>query len=76
MTYAFKKDAKILENNDFYDLFNKTKTIDVLFLMTGLPVNTMTFPLSGSQSHVATALATELAVKELSKKFPQFFEEE
>ena len=76
ITYAYKKGATIVENNDFYVLpKNQTKKVDVLFLVASAPVATGSLPEGGSGSYVGLAMAMELAMNELSEKFPAFFGE-
>ena len=77
ITYAFKKDATIVRNDDFYQLpKGKTKNVDLLFVIAHAPVKTASLPEAGSGPYVGLANAMELAVNELSKKFPAFFVEE
>merc|ERR1712032_1184047 len=77
ITYAYKKGATIAANNDFYELpEGEPKKIDLLFLMASAPVKTGSLPEAGSESYVGLAIAMELAMIELSKKFPSFFVEE
>ena len=77
ITYAFKKDAEILRNDDFYALpKGGPKKVDLLFLIANAPVKTGSMPEAGSASYVGLAVAMELAVNELSAKFPAFFAEE
>ena len=74
ITYAYKKGATIAENNDFYTLpKGETKTVDLLFVIAGAPVATASLPEAGSESYVGLAIAMELAMNELSEKFPSFF---
>ena len=83
ITYAYKKGATIAKNDDFYPLpnnhnfyplpENQTRTIDVLFVIASAPVKTGSLPEAGSESYVGLAIAMELAMNELSEKFPAFF---
>ena len=76
ITYAYKKGATIAKNDDFYTLPNgPSKKVDVLFLMASAPVATGSLPDAGSESYVGLAIAMELAMNELSEKFPAFFGE-
>ena len=76
VTYAYKRGATIVRNDDFYEMpEGANKTIDLLFLMANAPVSTLSLPESGSQAYVGLAKAMELATKELSEKFPAFFGE-
>ena len=76
ITYAYKKSATIAENNDFYPLpQNQTRKVDVLFLIASAPVKTGSLPEAGSEAYVGLAIAMELAMNELSEKFPAFFGE-
>ena len=77
ITYAYKRGVPIIKNDDFYELpSDKTKNIDLLFLIASAPVATAAVPESGSGSYVCLALAMELAMNELAEKFPGFFPEE
>ena len=77
VTYAYKRGATIVKNDNFYEMpEGANKTIDLLFLMANAPVSTLSLPPSGSASYVGLAKAMELATKELSEKFPAFFGEE
>ena len=51
----------------------KTKQVDVLFVIAHAPIATMAFPDGGSEPYVGLAIAMELAMNELSEKFPVFF---
>ena len=74
ITYAYKKGATIAKNDDFYPLpKNQTRKVDVLFLIASAPVATGSLPEAGSESYVGLAIAMELAMNELSEKFPAFF---
>ena len=74
ITYAYKKGATIAENKDFYTLPNgRTKTVDILFVIASAPVATGSLPEAGSESYAGLAIAMELAINELSEKFPTFF---
>ena len=76
ITYAYKKGATIAKNDDFYTLPNgQSKKIDVLFLIASAPVATGSMPDAGSESYVGLSIAMELAMNELSEKFPAFFGE-
>ena len=72
ITYAYKKGATIAENKDFYTLpeSQKKRTVGILFLIANAPVSTASIPEHGSLSNAGLALAMELAMHELSKKFP------
>ena len=73
VTYAYKKGATIIKNDDFYQLpDDKEYNIDLLFLMSNAPVATASFPEAGSESYVGLATAMELAVGELVQTFPKF----
>ena len=77
ITYAYKKDARIVRNDDFYKLpEGETRTVDLLFLIANAPVKTASLPEAGSESYVGLAIAMELAMNELSDEFPSFFVEE
>ena len=77
VTYAYKKGATIIENNDFYELpEGGPKKVDLLFLIASAPVKTGSLPEAGSEPYVGLALTMELAMNELSEKFPSFFVEE
>merc|ERR1712224_767758 len=53
VTYAYKRGATIVRNDDFYEMSEgSNKTIDLLFLMANAPVSTLSLPESGSQSYV------------------------
>ena len=74
ITYAYKKGATIARNDDFYPLpENQTRQVDVLFVIASAPVKTGSLPEAGSESYVGLAIAMELAMNELSEKFPAFF---
>ena len=76
VTYAYQKAARIVRNDDFYEIpEGVNKTIDLLFLMSNAPVSTVSLPESGSTTYVGLANAMRLATAELSKKFPSFFGE-
>ena len=76
ITYAYKKGATIAKNDDFYPLpKNQTRQVDVLFVIASAPVKTGSLPEAGSESYVGLAIAMELAMNELSDKFPAFFVE-
>ena len=77
MTYAYKRGATIVRNDDFYEMpEGANKRIDLLFLMANAPVSTLSLPRSGSESYIGLAKVMELATEELSEKFPTFFGEE
>ena len=77
ITYAYKKDARIVRNDDFYELpEGETRTVDLLFLVASAPVKLMPFVGTGSESYAGLAIAMELAMNELSQTFPAFFVEE
>ena len=74
VTYAYKQDARIARNDEFYEMpEGATKTIDLLFLMANAPVSTVSLPGSGSAPYVGLATAMKLATEELARKFPGFF---
>ena len=74
ITYAYKKGATIAKNDDFYPLpKNQTRQVDVLFVIASAPVKTGSLPEAGSESYVGLAIAMELAINELSERFPAFF---
>ena len=63
-----------MKNDDFYAFpTNKSKNIDLLFVIANAPVATASLPEAGSGSYVALANSMELAMDELSEKFPAFF---
>lgn len=77
VTYAYKKGAKILRNDNFYPQPPAgSKEIDLLFVVANAPVGTVSMPNAGSESYVGLAGVMELVVDELSEKFPEFFEAE
>ena len=77
ITYAYKEGATIARNDDFYAWSEAgTKKVDLLFLIASAPVSTISFPVSGSEAYVGTAVGIQLAMEELSKKFPSFFHEQ
>ena len=77
ITYAYKTGVTIAKNDDFYHIpNNKSKTVDLLFVIANAPVKTVSVPEGGSGSYVGFAKAMELAMNELSEKFPAFFEQE
>ena len=66
--------ATIAENDDFYPLpKNETRKVDILFLIASAPVKTGSLPEAGSESYAGLAIAMELAMNELARKFPTFF---
>merc|ERR1719362_1735549 len=74
ITYAYKKDATIAQNDDFYTLPNgQTKKVDILFVIASAPLGASSLPEDGSESHVGLAITMELAINELAEKFPAFF---
>ena len=76
MTYAYKKGATIVKNDAFYSLpEGTTKTIDLLFVIANVPFGgLLTSPNDGgSEAYVGIATAMELAMNEISTKFPAFF---
>lgn len=76
ITYAYKQNAKIIKNDDFY-VFpegQQSKEIDLLFLMANAPVGTLSSPESGSQSYSGLALNMQLSMESLSTQFPNFFQ--
>ena len=74
ITYAYKRGATIAKNDDFYvSPKNQTRKVDVLFVIASAPVKTGSLPEAGSESYVGLAIAMELAMNELSEKFPAFF---
>ena len=76
ITYAYKKDATIVKNNDFYRLPQAgSKRVDLLFVIANAPVKTASLPDAGSESYVGLAGAMELAMYELFDIFPGFFEQ-
>ena len=72
VTYAHKRSATIVENTDFYTLpeSRKKRKVGILFLIANAPVSTASIPDHGSLSNAGLALAMELAMDELSQKFP------
>ena len=77
ITYAYKKGATIVKNDDFYAFpKNKSKNVDLLFVIANAPVATGSLPEAGSGAYVGLANSMELAMDELSGKFPSFFVEE
>ena len=73
MTWAYKRNATIAENNQFYTLpEGGSKNIDVLFLIANAPVATLSMPEAGSQSYAGMARDMELAVGSLLDMFPHF----
>ena len=77
ITYAFKKGATIVKNDNFYTLpEGQSKQIDILFLIANAPVKTTTIPEEGSESYVGTAVGMQLATEALSEIFPTFFAQE
>ena len=72
VTYAHMKHATIVENKDFYTLpeSQKKRKVGILFLIANAPVSTGSLPEHGSLSNAGLALAMELAMNELSEKFP------
>ena len=74
ITYAYKKGATIAKNDDFYTLPNgQSKKVDILFVIASAPVATGSLPDAGSESYAGLAIAMELAMDELSERFPAFF---
>jgi len=74
VTYAYKQDARIVRNDEFYEMpEGANKTIDLLFLMANAPVSTVSLPGSGSAPYVGLATAMKLATEELARRFPGFF---
>lgn len=74
ITYAYKQDATIARNDDFYVWEEGgNKQIDLLFLIAGAPVSSISMPSSGSEPYVGAAVGMELAVEALAEKFPSFF---
>ena len=77
ITYAYARNTTIVQNDDFYEMpKGNTKTIDLLFLMANAPVATQSLPESGSEPYVGLTNAMKLAMEELSRKFPEYFNEE
>ena len=77
ITYAYKENVSIIENDAFYTIpQDRSKTIDLLFVMANAPVKTASLPTAGAESYVGIAVAMELAMEELSHKFPSFFPQE
>ena len=73
VTWAYKKDVTIAENNQFYIVPpGNTKKVDLLFLIANAPVATGSMPESGSQSYVGTGVNMELAMEALLDMFPSF----
>ena len=73
VTWAYKRNATISENKQFYTLpEGRTKNIDLLFLMANAPVATLSMPETGSQSYAGMARDMELAVGSLLDMFPHF----
>jgi len=73
ITYAYKKSAKIVQNDEFYNLDGQDSEIDVLFLILNAPLATFAHPKEGSIGHVGVAGGMEAAVNALQKLFPSFF---
>ena len=74
ITYAYKKSAKIIRNDDFYYLKDgQDSEIDVLFLILNAPVPTFAHPKEGSLAHVGVAAGMEQAINALQNQFPSFF---
>merc|ERR1712151_1060256 len=68
ITYAYKKGAKIMRNDDFYPFPESgTKEVDLLFIIANAPVKTGSMANAGSESYVGLASAMELTVYELSE---------
>ena len=77
ITYAYKEGVNIVKNDDFYPMPSSgSKQVDLLFVIANAPVSTVSLPNSGSESYVGLATAMELAMYELFKIYPAFFEEE
>ena len=82
ISYAYKDNVTIAENDEFYTMPNdKHKTVDLVFLIANAPVKTASLPVAGSESYIGTAVTMELAMKELmseellSEELPWFFSE-
>lgn len=74
ITYAYKKSAKIIRNDEFYYLKEgQDSEIDVLFLILNGPLATFPNPKDGSLGHVGVAVGMEQAINALQKDFPSFF---
>ena len=77
VTFAHKEGVRIARNDDFYELKNgTTKTVDLLFLIASAPVATGALPEAGSEPYAGLAIAMQLAMEELSREFPPFFDQE
>merc|ERR1712032_842501 len=74
ITYAYKKSAKIIRNDEFYVLKEgQDSEIDVLFLILNAPLATFAHAHEGSLGHAGAAAGMEQAIKALQTKFPSFF---
>ena len=74
VTYAYKENVSIIENDAFYTIpKDGSKTIDLLFVMANAPVKTASLPSAGAESYVGTTLAMKLVMEELSTNFSSFF---
>ena len=74
ITYAYKKSAKIIRNDEFYALKDGQESeMDVLFLILNAPLATFAHPKEASIGHVGVAGGMEAAVNALQKLFPSFF---
>ena len=74
ITYAYKKSAKIIRNDDFYYLKDgQHSEIDVLFLILNAPLTTFAHAQDGSLGHVGAAAGMEQAIYALQNQFPSFF---
>ena len=77
VTYAYKENVSIIENDAFYTIpKDGPKTIDLLFVMANAPVKTLGLAAAGGECYVGTTVSMRLAMEELSNKFPSFFPQE
>ena len=77
ITFAYKENATIIDNDAFYTIpKDSSRTIDLLFVMANAPVKTASLVAGGAESYVGIAVAMELAMEELSRRFPSFFPQE
>ena len=73
VTYAYKRGATIVRNDDFYEMpEGANKTIDLLFLMANAPVSTLSLPKTGSESYIGLVKVMELATKDCTRIFRHF----
>merc|ERR1712032_1677093 len=72
ITYAYKKSAKIIPNDEFYNLDGHDSEIDVLFVILNAPLARSLTPRKGPSDMWARRLAWSKPSRRCKSSFPVF----